>query len=81
MAIKVRLADWTTVTRARTLEAATHDPAVVTETAVELLRVYAPPQPVRLLGVRLASFDDLEPERRVAGPVSAAPLGQLALPF
>ena len=39
--------------RAR-VEAPTNDAAVVTEVAVELLRAYAPPRPVRLLGVRLA---------------------------
>jgi DNA polymerase-4 len=77
VAIKVRLADWTTVTRARTLPDATNDAALVTETALELLRAYAPPQPVRLLGVRLAAFDDLEPDRP---PAPVAPVGQLALP-
>jgi DNA polymerase-4 len=77
VAIKVRLADWTTVTRARTLADATHDTALVTETALELLRAYAPPQPVRLLGMRLANFDDLEPDRP---PAPVAPVGQLALP-
>jgi DNA polymerase IV len=78
VAIKVRLTDWTTVTRARTLPDATNDTALVTETALELLRAYAPPQPVRLLGVRLASFDDLEPDRP---PAPVAPVGQLALPL
>jgi DNA polymerase-4 len=78
VAIKVRLADWTTVTRARTLPDATNDTALVTETALELLRTYAPTQPVRLLGVRLAAFDDLEPDKP---PAPAAPVGQLALPF
>ncbi len=78
VAIKVRLADWTTVTRARTLEAPTHDTKLVTETAVDLLQAYAPAQPVRLLGVRLASFDDVEPDRAPAPP---APLGQLVLPL
>jgi DNA polymerase-4 len=76
IAIKVRLADWTTVTRARTVESSTHDAALVTETALELLRAYAPAQPVRLLGVRLAGFDDVEPDRP---PVPVAPLGQLIL--
>ena len=56
IAIKVRLDDWTTVTRARTVEAATNDPVLVIEVAVELLRAYAPPRPVRLLGVRVAGF-------------------------
>jgi DNA polymerase-4 len=77
VAIKVRLADWTTVTRARTLPDATHDTALVTDTALELLRAYAPAQPVRLLGVRVAAFDDLEPDRP---PPPVAPVGQLALP-
>jgi DNA polymerase-4 len=77
IAIKVRLDDWTTVTRARTVEAATNDVAQVIEVAVELLRAYAPPRPVRLLGVRLASFVDVEPEPRRA---PAAPIGQLELP-
>lgn len=76
IAIKVRLSDWTTVTRARTVPDATNDTALVTETALELLRAYAPPQPVRLLGVRLASFDDLEPDRP---PAPVAPVGQLVL--
>jgi DNA polymerase IV len=76
IAIKVRLADWTTVTRARTVGESTNDVALVTETALELLRAYAPPQPVRLLGVRLASFDDVEPDKP---PAPVAPVGQLAL--
>jgi DNA polymerase IV len=76
IAIKVRLADWTTVTRARTVGESTNDTALVTETALELLRAYAPPQPVRLLGVRLASFDDVEPDKP---PAPVAPVGQLVL--
>jgi DNA polymerase IV len=76
IAIKVRLDDWTTVTRARTLEAPTNDAAPVTEVALELLRAYAPPRPVRLLGVRLASFEDVDPEPRRA---PAAGVGQLEL--
>jgi DNA polymerase IV len=76
IAIKVRLDDWTTVTRARTVEAPTHDVALVIEVATELLRAYAPPRPVRLLGVRIAGFEDVEPDARRAPP---APAGQLAL--
>jgi DNA polymerase-4 len=76
IAIKVRLDDWTTVTRARTVEGATNDPAVVIDTAVELLRAYDPARPVRLLGVRVAGFEDAEPEQRRA---PTAPAGQLAL--
>ena len=61
IAIKVRLDDFTTVTRARTLPAATNDPAVVSDVACALLDEYAPPRPVRLLGVRVASFEDDAP--------------------
>jgi DNA polymerase-4 len=70
--IKVRLDDFTNVTRARTIDAFTNDAEQVTAIAVELLRAYAPPRPVRLIGVRLASFDD----EVVAPP---APSAQLAL--
>jgi DNA polymerase-4 len=76
IAIKVRLNDWTTVTRARSVEAPTNDTALVTETALELLRAYAPPRPVRLLGVRMASFEDVVEAPRAAAPPVA---GQLAL--
>ena len=64
VAIKVRLDDWTTVTRARTLGAPTADAARVADVAVDLLRAYAPARPVRLLGVRLAGFAAPEPSRR-----------------
>ena len=76
IAIKVRLDDWTTVTRARTVEAPTNEAATVIEVATELLRAYAPPRPVRLLGVRVAGFPDVEAEPRRAVPAVA---GQLAL--
>jgi DNA polymerase-4 len=58
VAIKVRLDDWTTVTRARTLTSRTNDPAVVLPVVLELFRSYAPDRPVRLLGVRLAAFEE-----------------------
>ena len=54
--IKVRLDDWTNVTRSHTVERPTNDPAEVTSVALDLLRAYAPPRPVRLLGVRVAGF-------------------------
>jgi DNA polymerase-4 len=68
VAIKVRLDDFTTVTRARTLPAPTNEPAVVQEVAAQLLRGYAPPRPVRLLGVRVASFQRGEPEPEAPSP-------------
>jgi DNA polymerase-4 len=58
--IKVRLDDWTNVTRSHTVEAPTNDPAVVRPIALDLLRAYDPPRPVRLLGVRVAAFDSGE---------------------
>jgi DNA polymerase-4 len=61
IAIKVRLDDWTTVTRSHTVERATNDPEIVAPAAVELLRAYAPPRPVRLLGVRVAGFERSRP--------------------
>ncbi|UJA21397.1 DNA polymerase IV [Thermoleophilia bacterium SCSIO 60948] len=54
--IKVKHDDFTQVTRARTLEAPTDDAATISEVARALLRAYAPPRPVRLLGVRVAAF-------------------------
>ena len=72
VAIKVRLSDFTTVTRARTIAEATHDPEMVGRIAIELLREYAPARPVRLLGVRVASFE------RAESPDDA---DQLALPL
>ena len=59
--IKVRLDDWTTVTRVHTIDAPTNDPGVIGDTARSLLRAYDPPRPVRLLGVKVASFGDAEP--------------------
>ncbi len=74
--IKVRLDDWTNVTRSQSVESPTNDPKVVWPIALDLLRAYAPPRPVRLLGVRLASFAgevdpaaaEDEPQLRLALP-------------
>jgi DNA polymerase-4 len=54
--IKVRLDDWTTVTRSRTVAQPMCDAQLVSEVALELLRQYSPPRPVRLLGVRVAGL-------------------------
>jgi DNA polymerase-4 len=56
--IKVRLDDFTTRTRARTIAEATDDPEVIAGTALALLAANPPARPVRLLGVRLASFEE-----------------------
>jgi DNA polymerase-4 len=74
IAIKVRLDDWTTVTRARTLPAPVDDAATVSGVAIELLRAYAPPRPVRLLGVRVASFEDAAAGAPPGGPQLMLPL-------
>jgi DNA polymerase-4 len=76
VAIKVRLDDWTTVTRARTLTEPVGDGETLAGVAIELLRAYSPSRPVRLLGVRVASFEDEPPERDARASDSA----QLALP-
>ena len=57
IAIKIRQNDWTTTTRARTIEQQTNEAAKIAATAGELLRENAPERPVRLLGVRLASLE------------------------
>ena len=70
--IKVRLDDFSTHTRATTIADATNDVEVVTPIALDLLRRFAPPRPVRLLGVRVGGLDESAP------PV--ADDSQLALP-
>jgi DNA polymerase-4 len=72
--IKVRLDDFSTHSRATTIAAATNDAGVVTPIAVELLRTFAAPRPVRLLGVRVAGLDE-----DVEAPAEHSP--QLALPL
>lgn len=74
IAIKVRLDDWTTVTRARTIEQPTNDAATVVGVALELFRAYAPQRPVRLLGVRLAAFEPPAPDVPQRQPQLALPL-------
>jgi DNA polymerase-4 len=85
--IKIRLSDFSTVTRARTVPHATSDPRVVTAQALALLDGYSPPRPVRLLGVRVAGLsgvDDRAGEQSVAEKPSedraGQEPGQLALP-
>jgi DNA polymerase IV len=56
--IKVRYADFSTVTRARSLPTAVNDFGTVWHTAADLLRRLDPPQPVRLVGVRVAGLDE-----------------------
>ncbi|HWX73768.1 MAG TPA: DNA polymerase IV [Solirubrobacteraceae bacterium] len=72
--IKVRLDDFTTVTRAHTVPEPTCDPQLVSEVALRLLARYAPPRPVRLLGVRVAGLSAPGLGEREAGA------GELASP-
>jgi DNA polymerase IV len=76
--IKVRLDDWTNITRSQSVESPTNDPEIVWPIALDLLRAYDPPRPVRLLGVRLASFGE-EAETAVAAEEDEPQL-RLALP-
>lgn len=85
--IKVRLDDWTTVTRAHSIAEPTCDLETVSAVALRLLRDYSPPRPVRLLGVRVAGLADAAPDRPVEDPRAARAPGaargsadQLALP-
>jgi DNA polymerase-4 len=72
--IKVRLDDWTNVSRSHTVDAPTNDPAVVSSVSLDLLRAYDPRRPVRLLGVRVAGF-----EAEKAPEADDAPEAQLQL--
>jgi DNA polymerase IV len=54
--IKVRLDDFTTVTRSHSVTEPTCDVELVSRVALRLLEEYAPPRPVRLLGVRVAGL-------------------------
>ena len=69
--IKVRLDDFTTLTRARSLDAAVNDSETVGSVALALLRRLDPTRPVRLLGVRVAGLDEESAQ--------AAPDDQLSL--
>ncbi len=61
--IKVRLDDFSTHTRARTLTEAVASADRVGPVALELLRRFAPPRPVRLLGVRVAGLEPADGSR------------------
>jgi DNA polymerase IV len=86
--IKVRLDDFTTVTRAHTVAEPTCDAEQVSSVALRLLREYSPPRPVRLLGVRVAGLSsgrgqsDTGGRRDVAAAATdeADSADQLALP-
>jgi DNA polymerase IV len=58
--IKVRLDDFSTHTRARTLPEPVGSVDRVGSVALDLLRRFAPPRPVRLLGVRVAGLEQAD---------------------
>jgi DNA polymerase IV len=76
--IKIRLDDWTNVSRSHSVEQATNDPAVVGPVALDLLRAYDPQRPVRLLGVRLAGFGGAEASEADDAPEAQMQLGLIA---
>jgi DNA polymerase-4 len=87
IAIKVRLDDWTTVTRAHTVAEPTCELELVRAHALRLLREYAPARPVRLLGVRVAGLASAaagdaqgERARSAVDGERDGPACQLALP-
>ena len=59
--IKVRLDDFSTHTRARTLAEPVASADRVLPVALDLLRRFAAPRPVRLLGVRVAGLEPAQP--------------------
>jgi DNA polymerase IV len=69
--IKVRLDDFSTHTRARSIAEPTNELGTVLGVARQLLREFNPPRPVRLLGVGVSGLDH--------GETSAAAAGQLEL--
>jgi DNA polymerase-4 len=71
IAIKIRLDDFSTHTRSRTLPDAVDAADRVGPVAIDLLRGFEPPRPVRLLGVRVAGLE----------PASEQAEDQLVLPL
>jgi DNA polymerase-4 len=78
--IKVRLDDFTTVTRARTVAEPTNAARLIDEHAQDLLAEYAPSRPVRLLGVRVAGLTAGASERTGAERSEVDDPSQLSLP-
>jgi DNA polymerase IV len=74
--IKVRLDDFTTVTRSHTLAAPTSDAELVSAVALRLLAGYDPARPVRLLGVRVAGLEREARHERPAGGSASGGEGQ-----
>lgn len=58
VSIKVRFADFSTITRSRTLPVATNVTREIHQTACQLLDTQTPPGAIRLIGVRMEQLDD-----------------------
>ena len=67
--IKVRLDDWTTVTRAKTIGSPTNDYETIVKVATLLLREYDPQRPVRLIGVGVSGFASLDEPSQLSLPL------------
>lgn len=73
VSVKVRYADFTTVSRASTLAQPTNDPALITTAAQLLLRkTEAGTRPVRLVGVGVAGLGDRSPSAQLRLPLDLA---------
>jgi len=59
--IKVRTDDFQTFTRVRSIKGFTNDGEVIRRVSLDLLRENLPDRPVRLIGVRVAGFEDEAP--------------------
>ena len=68
--IKVRTDDFSTYTRVRSIDQPTNDPSTVAGVALKLLKDNRPERPVRLLGVRVAGFDEPKRARDDPGTLS-----------
>ncbi|MEA2315952.1 MAG: polymerase, partial [Solirubrobacteraceae bacterium] len=79
--IKLRYDDWTNITRDRSIEAFTNDTQQVIAVALELFEHNQPVRPVRLVGVRVSSFEGVVAARPAAPEGLDGPGGQLMLPI
>lgn len=79
--IKLRYDDWTNITRDRSIDEFTNETKRVTAVALDLLDRNVPARPVRLIGVRVASFEGVVALRPAPSTAIDGPGGQLLLPF
>ncbi len=59
--VKIRYADYSTIQRSKTINCATHNRETIYQNAVDILETHRNPSlPIRLLGVRVSNFVELE---------------------